>query len=133
MLRYKHYLDLIAVAGIVPFCYVAFPFLCGFCNLSQGYLMLSTLLILVGPIFAGIVFGMTLKTMRLPSRIGLGILVWILGVGSFFLFPPGAKTWTLGFSTNFILTKKPTKMQQWAVGILTLIRLNLMALMQRNA
>jgi hypothetical protein len=40
-------------------------------------------------------------------------------IGDFFMAPPGAVAWTIGFATNFRLTKHPAQIQQWATGVLT--------------
>lgn len=118
MTRYNRQLALITVVSLVPLSYFFFPFLCGFCNLSQGYLIFLAPIMLCVPVATGMVVGALIPGSNKPARVGIGVLVWILGVALIFVFPAGAKTWTIGFSTHFQLTKHPTQVQQWAVGVL---------------
>ena len=114
----KNLIFLASVASIVPLSYFIFPFLVGFCNLSQGYLMLLIPIDLFGSIAASIVVAMRVPVASKASRAGLGILTWVAMVGLFVIFPPGAKSWTLGLATNFRLTKQPMKIQTWVTGVL---------------
>jgi hypothetical protein len=118
MTRRSRQIILFTTAGLVPISLFLFPFLCGFYNLSQGYLMLLVPISLFGTAFVGIAVGASVPRINKLSRIGVGIFAWILTIAFFFVLPPAAKTWTLGFSTNFKMTKHPKEVQQWASGIL---------------
>ncbi len=109
---------LLTVASLVPISYFLFPFLCGFCNLSQGYLIFLAPIFLFGSAISGIAVGASVPRISTLSRVGVGVLVWIITIALFFVFPAGAKTWTIGFSTNVQMTKHPREVQQWAVGVL---------------
>jgi len=117
MPRPNHTLKLIAVAAFAPLAYFVCPFLCGFFN-SQGLMMLLMPVILIVPLATGLAIGVWTPRLGNASRFGLGVLACILSFALFFIFPAGAKSWTLGSSTNFQLTKHPSQVQQWAVGVL---------------
>lgn len=112
----KKWIVLVIVA--VPSSFFILPFTCGFFNLSQGYLFLLAPVLLIGPIFAGSIVAALIQNASQGTRIARGIVTAILIFISFFLFPPGAETWTLGLAANFRLTKHPAQVQQWAVEIL---------------
>jgi hypothetical protein len=118
MTRCNRQFILVAAASLVPLSYFLFPFLCGFWNLSQGCLMLLAPLLLFGPLAAAIAVGILVPGISKASRFSVGFTVWIVTVALFFVSPAGAKSWTLGFATNFWLTKHPRQVQAWAVGIL---------------
>lgn len=109
---------IIVVLSGMPLLYFGFPFLCGFLNLSQGWLMLLAPVLLFGPIVASIIVAASVTGISTLSRIGFGVAIWMMTVALFFVFPAGAKTWTLGFASNFRLTKHPTRVQAWAVEVL---------------
>jgi hypothetical protein len=118
MPRLPRQVKLITLASITPLSFFLFPFLCGFFNLSLASLMLLGPILLVGPIITAIaVVAMTAPPSK-GSRVGVGVVAWFVTVALFFVFPAGAITWTLGFSTSFQLTKHPTQVQQWAVSVL---------------
>lgn len=98
--------------------YFIFPFTCGFYNLSQGYLMFLAPIVLLGWPIAGIVVAVRLRHVPMVTRIVVGVMTSLILIGSFFLFPAGAVTWTRGFAINFRLTKHPAQIQQWATGVL---------------
>jgi hypothetical protein len=109
---------IVAAVVTVPLAYFILPFFLGFCNLSQGYLLLLAPVLFLGPICAGVIATVFTKDIPLAVRIVIGIMTTIGIFASFFLFPPGAETWTLGLATNFRLTKHPAQIQQWATGVL---------------
>jgi hypothetical protein len=109
---------MLTVASVTPLSYYLFPFLCGFFNLSQGYLILLAPVVLFGSVLTGIAVAELANSLNTASRVGLGLIAWVATVALFFAFPAGAKTWTMGFSANLRLTKNPKQLQQWAVGIL---------------
>ena len=80
--------------------------------------MLLAPVLLFGSVVTAIAVAALATPLNKSSRFGLGVIVWIVTVALFFAFPAGAKTWTMGFSTNLRLTKNPMQLQQWAVGIL---------------
>jgi hypothetical protein len=98
--------------------YFVFPFTLGFCNLTQGYLMLLAPLVLLGWPVASIVVAVCMRNASVIKRISVGFVTFLTLFASFFIFPAGAKTWTLGFATHFRLTKRPAQIQQWANGVL---------------
>jgi hypothetical protein len=98
--------------------YFLFPFLCGFFNFSQANLMLLVPLLLFGPVVTGIAITKLASSPNKASPIGIGVFAWFVTVALFFVFPAGAKTWTMGFSSNLQLTKNPKRLQEWAVSIL---------------
>src|SRR5579859_4478251 len=109
---------LLIVASVTPLSYFLFPFLCGFFNLSQWYLMFLAPVLLFGSVVTAIAVAALVNCLNKGSPAGLGVIAWIMTVALFFAFPAGAKTWTRGFSTNLRLTKNPKQLQQWAVSIL---------------
>jgi hypothetical protein len=113
---WKKYIIFIVVATSLA--YFIFPFAYGFCNLSQGYLMLLAPVMLLGWPVAGIVVGTRMRNVSSITRFSVALMTILALFALFFLFPAGAKTWTLGFSANFRLTKNPAQIQQWANGVL---------------
>jgi hypothetical protein len=109
---------IISAALIVPLVYFFLPFLLGFCGLSQGHILLLAPVMFFGPILAGVVIGLLTKEISLAVRIALSVMTMIGIFASFFLFPPGAASWTLGLAANFRLTKHPALIQQWAIETL---------------
>jgi hypothetical protein len=80
--------------------------------------MLLAPVVLFGPIAAAFVVAIRLRGVNKLSRVGIGVLIWVATIALFFVFPAGAKAWTLGFAANFRLTKHPEQIQEWAVGLL---------------
>lgn len=109
---------LLIIASVTPLSYFLFPFLCGFFNFSKGYLMLLAPVLLVGSVVTGISVATLATSLNKVSRISLGVVAWFVSIAVFFAFPAGAKTWTIGFSSNLRLTKNPKQLQEWAVSIL---------------
>ena len=109
---------MLTVASLTPLSYFFFPFLCGFFNLPQDYVMLLAPVFLVGPVVTAIAIAALPASLNAVPRIGVGAIAWIATVALIFMFPAGAKTWTIGFSTRFQFTKHPTQIQQWAVSVL---------------
>ncbi len=118
MFRPHRQVILLIGASVTPLSYFLFPFLCGFFNLSQGYLMLLAPVLLFGSAITAIAVAALANSLNKGSRVGLGVIAWMVTAALFFAFPAGAKTWTMGFSTNLRLTKNPKQLQQWAVSIL---------------
>jgi hypothetical protein len=108
---------LLVLAG-VPLLYFLFPFFCGFFALSQGYLILLAPIIFFCPLGAGIIVAKLMYNVSTATRISVGIVTCLALFALFFLVPPGAATWTLGFAANFRLTKHPVQVQQWATEVL---------------
>lgn len=106
----------------VPLSFVTFPFFGGFCNWSQGCIMLLVPWILLGPALSGTTAATSIPNISRWKKgligVGTAIGTFILSLGLFFGFGAGARIWTFGFSTNFILTKHPDQIQQWATKVL---------------
>jgi hypothetical protein len=109
---------IIFIVAAVPATYFIFPFACGFFNLSQGFLMLLAPVLLLGPLAAGIMVAVLIRDVSVIVKIAIGVGTWVALVASFFLFPPGAVSWTHGLATNYRLTKHPAQIQQWAIRVL---------------
>lgn len=118
MPRLNRQFAFITIASLTPLSYFLLPFFCGFCNLSQGYLMFLVPIALCGSAVTGIAMASLFRHAGMLSRVGVGVLSSIITVALFFLFPAGAKTWTLGFCSNFQISKHPRDVQKWAVNIL---------------
>jgi hypothetical protein len=116
MIAWKKWVIFVVVAASLA--YFIFPFAYGFCNLSQGYLMLLAPVMMLGWPVASIVVAVRMRNSSVIKRITVGFMTFFALFASFFLFPAGAKTWALGFSSNFRLTKHPAQIQQWAIGVL---------------
>jgi hypothetical protein len=118
MPRFTRQVILLIVASITPLSYFLLPFLCGFFDLSQDCLMLLVPVFIFGPVVTAIAVAAAATPYNKISRISMGVAAGIVTFWLFFMFPAAAKTWTIGFSTNFQLTKHPAQIQQWAVGVL---------------
>jgi hypothetical protein len=112
----KKWIVLFIVA--VPLSFFILPFACGFCNLSQGLLIFLAPVLLLGPLCAGSIVAALIQNASRATRMVSGIATAFVIFISFFLFPPGAATWTLGLAANFRLTKHPAQIQQWAIEVL---------------
>ena len=100
----------------VPLSYVVFPFTCGLLALSSNYLIFLAPLLLLGPLVAAVIVVRLVRSGG--AKATLGFLTYVILFAVFFIFPPAAATWTLGFVANFRLTKHPAQIQQWATGVL---------------
>jgi hypothetical protein len=102
----------------LPLSFFLFPFFCGFCNLSQANIFYLLPVWLFGSPCAGIIVATRMRNTFWAIRIASGLVVTVVIFASFFIFPPAAKTWTLGLAANFRLTKHPAQIQQWATQVL---------------
>ena len=80
-------------------------------------MFLAPIVLLGWPILA-ITVAVRLRNVNLVTRIAVGVMTCIILIASFFIFPAGAVTWSLGFAANFRLTKHPAQIQQWAIQVL---------------
>jgi len=102
----------------LPLSFFFFPFFCGFCNLSQANIFYLLPVWIFGSPCAGIIVATRMGNTFWAIRIASGLVVMVLMFALFFIFPPAAKTWTLGLAANFRLTKHPAQIQQWASQVL---------------
>jgi len=106
------------VVVALPLSFFIFPFFCGFCNLSQANIFYLLPIWLFGSPCAGIIVARRIRNTFWAIRVVSGLVVMVLMFASFLIFPPAAKTWTLGLAANFQLTKHPAQIQQWATEVL---------------
>ena len=107
-----------AFLASVPLCCLAYPFACGFFNLSQVYLMVLAPAMLFGPPLATAAAAPFLRIGPAWRHVALCLALYVLVIAGFFLAPPGAAGWTIGFAANLKMTKHPDQIQKWATGVL---------------
>jgi hypothetical protein len=105
------------VAGVL-LSYFLVPFFFGFCNAPYGasFFPLALCWFLEPPI-AGFITARCFKASTL-MKYAIGTVTAIALYFAFFLLLPGATSQTMGLSANFILTKHPEQIQQWAIQVL---------------
>jgi len=102
----------------VPLAYFLFPFTCGLLALPSASVILLASIVLFGPLVAGVIVAKSVQGISTAAKFLVGLATCVVLFGSFFIVPPGATTWTLGFAANFRLTKHPAQIQKWASDVL---------------
>jgi hypothetical protein len=106
------------VLASVPLCCFLYPFACGFLNLSQAYIIFLLPVMLFGPLVATGLVALLIRTGPRWRHMAICLGLYASVVAMFFIGPPGAAAWTIGFGYNFRLTKSPVRVQQWATEVL---------------
>ena len=94
------------------------PFTYGFLGLPVHFFFLYILIMLLASLIAGIIVIALLGKISWLARIAIGLTVWAVLFGLLLGSPYPIDFSFSGFKANFLLTKHPDQIQEWAVGVL---------------